>query len=325
LTFLNIIDDKNQDTDEDGVKRTSIAFLLVPLLSKYFKGPTALENQISKFRDSANIVESTLQFIYSKVSADPSYSRQRYAAAATPSCNIDTQSHHYDASSTSNPNGNGETTIRRKSARVMAQQRRQHQQRDLQRQPSNNNSSAHPGGTATTTTNTSTTSAAPTANDGEDTDPPATSFTANPSTPKASISRGLAKRIKSNIQANQISKAVQLIDSAHSGNSVIRDSDITSLDIEKFLSLHPQGIGISIPDDLSQYDDESINLNPGIVDFVIRSSKKEIASAFSPWSNELIKLFYTRHVNFRGPLKRLLSSMFNGSLLAANIWNTSRS
>ena len=148
-----------------------------------------------------------------------------------------------------------------------------------------------------------------------------TSTRNNNTKPPQQLTPFLAKKVVAHIEANQLTKAMQIIDSSQQGTTIISDSDLTQSDFDAFSSLHPSAENL-------RWDSETdmtftIDLDILIIAENIKKSKKEIAGCFDPWTNELIAMAFKISQNFREKLLQLFTRMLSNSLLAADIWISS--
>ena len=135
------------------------------------------------------------------------------------------------------------------------------------------------------------------------------------------LSPFLAKKVTAHVRANQLSKAIEILETSILGASPIKDSFLTEENIVEFQALHPTGDGFNfIPGNA----DDPIEITRKDISNAIFGSKKEISSAFSPWSNELIRIMWGFE-NFKSRLLCIYNLMLSGNLLGKNFWITSRS
>ena len=91
--------------------------------------------------------------------------------------------------------------------------------------------------------------------------------------------------------------------------------------MREFQDLHPEGERFQFNPEQA---DDVIEITGADITNALKRSNKEIASAFSPWSNERIGKMWQFHP-FKERLLNLFNNMLKGKQLGNHLWNTSRS
>jgi len=320
--LLGAILHANENDNEARVNEATCAFLLAPVLTQKFPGPLSLNREIDILLEAQNIAKATLELAYRSI-YNGNHPPPTATTAGPPAATVDDD--NSSNSSSSNSILPAVAPIPRRSTRLVGQAAvgaSVQQQRETpttiiisSSSSSNNNTSSvnYGGQTAATVSSASSTAARQQEHDehqqqeGDDS--------------SSGLSPHLAKKVAAHIRANQLSKAIEILERSLLGSSPLKDSLLTEENIAEFQSLHPTGEGFQFN---RAHADDPIEITRKDIAYAIFGSKKEIASAFSPWSNELIRIIWGFE-HFKDHLLRIYNLMLSGKLLGKQLWITSRS
>ena len=323
IPLLETIDRANENKNETQVNEATCAFLLAPILTLKFTGPTALNREIDHLLQARDIAKATLELEYK---IDAAISNGNHHAHSTPdtagpvaatSAGSSTSTSSRAPSSTSNSNSSSSTNTntstststmapRRRSTRV---QNQNHETATCTQQPD------------------SSTRRAPAQHPPSHLHQPhqqqrqQSRAHGTRTSPPQSLTPFFAKKAIAHVKANQFSKAIDILESSLKDSTILKDSELSTEQAREFQDLHPVGEGFQFNPEQA---DDAIEITRADITNALKRSDKEIASAFSPWSNELIGKMWQFHP-FKERLLILFNNMLKGKQLGNHLWNTSRS
>ena len=312
IPLLETIDRANENKNETQVNEATCAFLLAPILTLKFTGPTALNREIDHLLQARDITKATLELEYK---IDAAISNGNHHARSTPDTagtvaatsagnSTSTGSRAPSSSSSSSSTSTSTMEPRRRSTRVQNQN--------------------HETATCTQQSNSSTRRAPaqhPPHQPHQQQRQQQSRAHGTRTSPTESLTPFFAKKAIAHVKANQFSKAIDILESSSKESTILKDSDLSTEQVREFQDLHPEGEGFQFNPEQA---DDAIEITRADITNALKRSNKEIASAFSPWSNELIGKMWHFHP-FKERLLNLFNNMLKGKQLGNHLWNTSRS